>query len=344
MKLYDFHIIIVTFNRAPLVLKSLESVLKQKEITIYVEIINNGSTDDSSELLDGVVKNYKSTKNHIAVHNLPRNIDPLDALKQTIRTFKGYYFNILGDDDHYLSESLLYDIRNLFLSNSKVNTVIGGFNIIPFDKFFKPIDSKIEFHKRIYDQYSCFGISDPEICAIQALQWNLRIKLPVHLENSMTRIKYLSKNIRFHSSSTFFRVSSITARNLTLKKLFMPPFGDIGFVQLFTDHHVSLYINEAIVAIGKPVIRETKMISSPSSNTKLIQYLRSSLEYKSAFNLPLFNVIATNQFLGIIKNNNRLSLSVDRGIRFYFSTIKSIFKSNYPSLHKISLILKLSLF
>ena len=174
MKPFDFHIVIVTFNRASLVLKSLESILKQEKVSIYVDIVNNGSTDNTAELLQKAVSNYSTVKNCIAIHNLRRNIDPCDAVKQSISAFKGSYFNILGDDDSYISENLLYYIRELFCSSCNVNSIIGGYDTIPFDELFNPLNSKLVFYQKILNQSTYFGITDTEICAIQALQWNLK--------------------------------------------------------------------------------------------------------------------------------------------------------------------------
>ena len=47
----DFHIIIVTYNRVNYLKNCIKSVLKQKKVSIYLDIIDNGSVDNTKEYL-----------------------------------------------------------------------------------------------------------------------------------------------------------------------------------------------------------------------------------------------------------------------------------------------------
>jgi glycosyltransferase involved in cell wall biosynthesis len=92
-------VIIPTFNRANLVKEAIESVLAQTFQDVEIIVIDDGSTDETKE----VVSKMPSDKTHYIYQN---NMGPAAARNAGIRIARGQYIAFLDSDDLWLPKKL----------------------------------------------------------------------------------------------------------------------------------------------------------------------------------------------------------------------------------------------
>ncbi|MBF0408686.1 MAG: glycosyltransferase family 2 protein [Candidatus Riflebacteria bacterium] len=90
--------IIPTFNRAALLKKAVESVLSQSHKNFQVIISDNASSDETSAVLEKLVK----TDSRVIVHRQQNNIGGLNNFNFLLGKIDSDYFSILSDDDYLL--------------------------------------------------------------------------------------------------------------------------------------------------------------------------------------------------------------------------------------------------
>lgn len=105
-----FSVIIPTYNREKFILKSIQSVLEQKFTNYELIIVDDGSTDNTSEL----VKTYLSNNIH---YFLIENSERAAARNFGMSKAKGDYCTFLDSDDIYYT----YYLSNAFDFIEKLN-------------------------------------------------------------------------------------------------------------------------------------------------------------------------------------------------------------------------------
>ena len=93
-------LILLTYNRAHIVEEAIESVLHQTYRDFELILINNGSSDNTFE----VVEKYRDNEK-VRIFHLEKNIGPLGGLNFGFSKIKGEWFATLGDDDSLLEEA-----------------------------------------------------------------------------------------------------------------------------------------------------------------------------------------------------------------------------------------------
>lgn len=118
-------ILITTFNRAHLLTRALSSVLRQRWRNKEIVVVNDGSTDDTDE----VVKNFREK---IVYFRLPVNYGPARAANYGLEVLKGEYFVRFDDDDEWIDEEFLELSVKKFLENHETDLamVCGGWRLI----------------------------------------------------------------------------------------------------------------------------------------------------------------------------------------------------------------------
>lgn len=94
-------IIIPTYNRSGLVVRAVDSVLNQTYQDFEIILINNGSEDDTAQVLQQYDGNPK-----VKLFTLEKNIRYVGAFNFGIKQLKGEWFSELADDD-WLGETAL---------------------------------------------------------------------------------------------------------------------------------------------------------------------------------------------------------------------------------------------
>jgi len=120
-----FSIITPTYNRATFLPKAIESVLSQKFLDWELIIVDDGSTDNTKE----VVTNYSDSRiRYIYQENAERSA----ARNNGIRNSKGNYICFLDSDDYYLPQHLMvfndYIIKNNYPEGLLFTNVILEYN------------------------------------------------------------------------------------------------------------------------------------------------------------------------------------------------------------------------
>lgn len=117
-------IVIATYNRANLLPRALESVLKQTLHNWECIIVDDGSNDDTFEIINEYVQ--KDQRFRYMKH---QNKKPPLTFNTGVQASIGRYVTFLGSDDEYKPEhlQLRYDFM---INNSKVDLIQGGVEII----------------------------------------------------------------------------------------------------------------------------------------------------------------------------------------------------------------------
>ncbi|MGE5357347.1 MAG: glycosyltransferase family 2 protein [Deltaproteobacteria bacterium] len=113
-----FSIIIPTFNRANMISRAIESVIAQTYTNWELIIVNDGSIDNSEE----VVKKYQLKDNRIKYY-FQENKGRSAARNLGIDNSSGEYICFLDDDDYYF-EDFLYKFYFLIISTSSFGKIL----------------------------------------------------------------------------------------------------------------------------------------------------------------------------------------------------------------------------
>jgi len=111
-------VILSTYNRAGLLKKTIESVLSQTYADFELIIVNDGSADNTLE----VIKNYNDPR--IRIINNEKNIGFVKSLNKGISRARGEYIARIDDDDFWVDKQKLEKQVN-FLKNNSDYVLIG---------------------------------------------------------------------------------------------------------------------------------------------------------------------------------------------------------------------------
>ncbi|MEM2507240.1 MAG: glycosyltransferase, partial [Nitrososphaeria archaeon] len=143
----EVSIIIPTYNRAHLISRAIQSVLNQTYQNFEVIVVDDGSTDNTRE----VIKRFQRRDSRIRYirHDINKGVS---AAKNTgIKSAKGKYIAFIGDDDEWFASKLKKQVALLQKSGNNVGIVHTNCYInngqkltifnknYPFDQSFKRI-------------------------------------------------------------------------------------------------------------------------------------------------------------------------------------------------------------
>ena len=94
----DVSVVITTYNRSNYLIKSLESVINKTYKNIEILVIDDGSTDNTSEIMENIQKKFCDTV-EIKYIRLEKNQGVSKARNVGILNAKGKYIKFLDDDD-----------------------------------------------------------------------------------------------------------------------------------------------------------------------------------------------------------------------------------------------------
>jgi len=138
-------VIIPTYNRAKIIKKSIDSVLAQTYQDIEIIIVDDGSKDNTKELIE-------SLNNPKIKYFYQENAGASAARNTGIKNASGQFIAFLDSDDVWLSEKLEKQL-DVFKNNENIDIVYSGFKWIEEtgDKYeinrFKNYKTKKEFAK-----------------------------------------------------------------------------------------------------------------------------------------------------------------------------------------------------
>ena len=112
-------VIMLTYNRANLAPKAIESILNQTHQNLELIIINDGSTDNTSDILN----KYASTDNRIKIITNPSNKGIVYNRNLGLKKAKGKYITWQDDDD--ISEKNKLEEQVTFMEKNRSITILG---------------------------------------------------------------------------------------------------------------------------------------------------------------------------------------------------------------------------
>lgn len=113
-----FSIITPVLNNKERLIRTIDSIKKQKFEDYEIIVIDGGSTDGTKEYLESEKKNLKF------ITEKDRGI--YDAINKGIRISEGKYINTINAGDEYFSEESLQIIKNYFDKNNEISFVFGA--------------------------------------------------------------------------------------------------------------------------------------------------------------------------------------------------------------------------
>lgn len=119
-----FSVIIITYNRAKILSRALQSLLTQTEKDWEAWIIDDGSTDHTEEIVQPFIK--ANTRIH---YFKQENKGEAGARNQGITLAKGEFITFLDSDDEF-TENHLASRKQLLDSHSDIQLLHGGTKII----------------------------------------------------------------------------------------------------------------------------------------------------------------------------------------------------------------------
>jgi glycosyltransferase involved in cell wall biosynthesis len=127
---------ITTFNRASLLPRCIEGVLSQSYKNLEINIVDDGSTDNTKEILE----KYKSKDSRIRAfyHNI--NKGNAIARNTALNNTYGYYVAFLDDDDEWIDTNKIKKQVDLFEKDNSGNIgiICSNINYIDENNFKKP--------------------------------------------------------------------------------------------------------------------------------------------------------------------------------------------------------------
>ncbi len=124
-------IIIPTYNRSQLIVDTLESVRAQSYSPIEIIVIDDGSTDDTSNVVSVWKKEHSYT--HLTLLSLEKNVGKSAAVNKAIACSSGEYLMILDSDDLLFPDAINHEVD--FLSRfPEVGAVFGNAYVLRDNK------------------------------------------------------------------------------------------------------------------------------------------------------------------------------------------------------------------
>lgn len=119
-----FSVVIATYNRSPFLCRALDSLLGQTETDWEAWIIDDGSTDDTED----IIEKYLQAHTHIFYKKIKKSGEA--AAKNTGIAFSnGQYITFLDSDDAYKPDHL--EIRKSILENNpQIDFLHGGIQVV----------------------------------------------------------------------------------------------------------------------------------------------------------------------------------------------------------------------
>jgi glycosyltransferase involved in cell wall biosynthesis len=263
-------VIIPTYNRANLVGKAIKSVLNQTYQNFEVIIVDDGSTDNTEDVVRGFpdkrvkyIKKYKKNKGISVARNLG------------IKVALGKYIALLDSDDEWLPEKLDKQIKVFKSEFPEVGVVYS--NTLYIDESGKNINRKLRNSKKaegyIYEDLlekycvgspssflikkECFdrvGLFDDLLSGQE--DWDMWIRIAKYYKFTLIKIPLVKYWLHPNQISKNLEAKIITAKRILVKygnELQRRPYAN-------SKHH--FYIGNRLCHVGKTEIGKKYLLKS----------------------------------------------------------------------------------
>jgi glycosyltransferase involved in cell wall biosynthesis len=121
-------VIIPAYNRANTIARAINSVLNQTEQNFEIIVADDGSTDNTVE----IVRTFNDRRIHILTH--PKNLGPAAARNTAVRNATGKYLALLDSDDEWLPAKLEKQVEALRNAPPGLHACTTGILMIQGDR------------------------------------------------------------------------------------------------------------------------------------------------------------------------------------------------------------------
>jgi len=254
-------VIIPTYNRGYLLARAIRSVVNQTYQNFEIIVIDDGSTDDTEEIM----KKFHDERITYLRHE--NNKGAASARNTGIRAAKGEYIAFLDSDDEWLPKKLEKQIKILKSTSSKIGVVYTGFwRIMGHKKFYVPVPEISPKEGNVYNNILCgkflvdtpaaivkkvcfkkVGMFDESLPALEELDLWIKISKYYHF-------KYIAEPlfISYYTSGSISvnRLISCKAMKSILKKHFKEFRKNRKALANFCYRIARLYIGDFLHKIG----------------------------------------------------------------------------------------------
>ena len=188
-------VIIPTYNRAHLVGRAIQSVLDQTYDDFEVIVVDDGSTDNTMEVVSG----FRDERIKYIQHPVNKGT-PAAARNTGIRAARGELIGFVDSDDEWLPEKLQKQVDKFGTSSINVGLVYGGYCVI--DDQTKRMIRQVYPRKRGYMLREMLRMSGPPTSVLTPLvkadcfdrvglfdetmifaeDWDMFVRIAEHLE------------------------------------------------------------------------------------------------------------------------------------------------------------------
>ncbi|MBF9222161.1 glycosyltransferase [Hymenobacter ruricola] len=112
---------VASYNNAAYIVETLESIRNQTYPHWELVVVDDGSKDDSAELIADWLKTHSEVKGQLLVNNPNRGV--CHTFNRFLNAAKGKYISIIGSDDLFLPEKLTAQVALLEAASAKVGLV-----------------------------------------------------------------------------------------------------------------------------------------------------------------------------------------------------------------------------
>lgn len=171
-------VIVPVYNTGKYLPECLDSLVNQTLDDIEIICVNDGSTDNSKDILKKYAEKYSSIK----LINLKVNAGLSNARNVGIRASKGNYLGFIDSDDFV--NSTYYEI--LYMSARKTNSDIVGGNVLYLFKTRRTEKTYITTYNEIINLKIIHNFKDKESMILTTAVWNKIFKKELILKNKIT--------------------------------------------------------------------------------------------------------------------------------------------------------------
>nr|MDU9045603.1 glycosyltransferase [Candidatus Electrothrix aestuarii] len=139
-------VIMPTYNRANLIVEALNSVMRQSYRPIEIQVVDDGSTDATSEVVRDWERKYSENNDLVLRYHYQENAGPSAARNKGLLQSQGEYIQFLDSDD-LISPERLEILAGIFQQDPDVDFIHTG-----FDGFCADCGEVIETHYGKPDQ------------------------------------------------------------------------------------------------------------------------------------------------------------------------------------------------